>query len=120
MGINFIALELTLSYQKVVQIELVPEVINAENVLFSHLNEKLRHGPHQSILLSVVGQSSHFDGNIRIQDKMAIHFDASDFTLSYRKVVQIEIGPEVINAENFLFSHLNEKLRNFKSLDHKR
>jgi len=59
--------------------------------LFSHLNEKLRRGSHQSILLSVVGPSSHFDGNVRIQDKMAMHSDASELTLSYRKVVQIEL-----------------------------
>jgi len=52
-----------------------------KNFLFSHLNEKLRHGSHQSILLIVVGESSHCDGNIRIQNKMAINFDASDLTL---------------------------------------
>jgi len=57
-------------------------------------------------LLSVVGQSSHFDGNIRIQEKLAINFDASDLTLSYRKVVQIELVSEVINAKTY-----NENLR---------
>jgi len=50
----------------------------------------------QSILLSVVGQCSHFDVNIRIQDKMAIDFNASDLTLSYRKVVQLELVFEVM------------------------
>jgi len=50
----------------------------------------------QSILLSVVGQFSHFDVNIRIQDKMAIDFNASDLTLSYRKVVQLELVFEVM------------------------
>ena len=39
---------------------------------------------------------------------MAINSDASDLTLSYRKVVQIELVSEVINAKN-LFS------RNMKS-----
>jgi len=29
--------------------------------------------------------------------------DASDLTLSYRKVVQIELVSEVINAKNFCF-----------------
>jgi len=74
-----------------------------EKLLFLHLNEKLRHGSHQSILLSVVGQSSHFDGNIRIQDKIEIYSDSSDLTLSYRKMVQIELVAEVINAINLCF-----------------
>ena len=47
--------------------------------------------------------SSHFDGNIRIKDTLATNFDASDLTLSYRKVVQIELVSEVINAKNFCF-----------------
>jgi len=34
---------------------------------------------------------------------MAINFDASDLTLSYRKVVQIELVSEVMNAKNFSF-----------------
>jgi len=34
---------------------------------------------------------------------MAINFDASDLTLSYRKVVQIELVSEVMNAKNFCF-----------------
>jgi len=104
LAINFDASELTFSYRKVVQIELVSEVINAKNFLFSHLNEKLRHGSHQSILLSVVGQSSHFDYCIQIQDKMAINFDASDLTLLYRKVVQLKLVAEVNNAKTFVFA----------------
>jgi len=53
MAINFDALDFTLSYRKVVQIELVSEVINAKN-LFSHLNQYRRLVSHQSIWLSVV------------------------------------------------------------------
>jgi len=34
---------------------------------------------------------------------MAINFDDSDFTLLYRKVVQIELVSEVITAKNFCF-----------------
>jgi len=76
-----------------------------------HLCEKLRHVSHQSFLLSVVGQSSHFDGNIRIQDKIAINSDASDFTFSYRIVVQIELVSEVVNAKKLVFAYYH-KLRN--------
>jgi len=72
--------------------------------------QKLRHGSHQSISLSVVSHSSHFYYYIRIQDKMAINFDVSDLTLSFRKVVQTEVVSEVVNAKN-LFSY------NFKSED---
>ena len=52
----------------------------------------------------LMGHSSHIDYYVRIQDKMAINFDASDLTLSYRKVVQIELVSEAIAAKN-LFSH---------------
>jgi len=51
-----------------------------------------------------LGHSSHFDCNIRIQDKMEINSDASELTLSGRKVVQIELVSEVVNAKN-LFLH---------------
>jgi len=80
MAINYDASYFTLSYRKVVQIELVSEFINGKKILFSHLNQKRRPGLYQSILLSSLGQSSVFDGNIRIQDKMAINSDALDFT----------------------------------------
>jgi len=75
-----------------------------EKLLFSHSNEKLRYGSHQSILLSVVGQSSHFNYYIRIQEKMAIKLDSSDLTLSYRKVVQIELVSEVFMRKMFVFA----------------
>ena len=55
-------------------------------------------------MLSFLGHSSHFDCNIRIQDKMEINSDASELTLSGRKVVQIELVSEVVNAKN-LFLH---------------
>jgi len=67
-----------------------------------------RLGAHQSNLLSVVSQSCVFDENIRIPDKMAMNFDASDFTLSYRKGFQVELVSEVINAKNFCF-HIQNK-----------
>ena len=35
---------------------------------------------------------------------MALNFDASDLTLSYRKVVQTELVSVVVDAKN-LFSH---------------
>jgi len=44
-------------------------------------NVWLRPWSHQSILLSVVGESSDFDYNIRIQGKMAINFEALHFAL---------------------------------------
>jgi len=62
------------------------------------------HAINQTDTASVAGESSHFDGNIRIQGKMALNFDASDLTLSYRKVVQTELVSVVVNAKN-LFSH---------------
>jgi len=49
----------------------------ANLLLFSQINEKLRHGSRLSILLSIVGHSSHFDSNNRIQDKLTINSDAS-------------------------------------------
>jgi len=50
-----------------------------------------------------MGESSHFDHIIWIQGKMAIHFDALELTLSCRKVVQIELVSEVVNAKTFVF-----------------
>ena len=60
-------------------------------------------GHINQFLLSVVGQRSHFDGNIRIQDKMATNSDASDLTLSYRKEVQMELVSGFVNAKKFCF-----------------
>jgi len=102
MAINFDALDFTLLYQKVIIIALVSKVISGKN-LFSHQNQKLRPGSPQSILLSVVGQSSVCVGNIRIHEKMAIHFNALIFLLSYRNVVQIELVSEVINSKRIHF-----------------
>jgi len=102
MAINFDASDLTLSYRKVVQIELLSEVINVKNFCF-RIKSKAKTWVTSIIFLSVVGQSSHFDGNIQIQDKMAINFDASDLTLSYQKVIQIELVSEIINEKNFCF-----------------
>ena len=64
------------------------------------------HAINQTDTASVAGESSHFDGNIRIQGKLAINSDASDLTLSIscRKVVQIELVSEVINAKTFVFA----------------
>jgi len=103
LAINSDASDLSLLYRNMVQIELACEVNNAEN-LFSFLNEKLRHGSHHSIFLSVVGHTSHFDYYIRIQDKMATNFYASGLTLSYQKVVQTELVSEVVNAKKFCFA----------------
>ena len=63
-----------------------------------------RLGSYQSILLSVVGECCVFDGNIRIQNKTEMNFDASDFTLSCQKVVQIALVSEVTMAKKFVLT----------------
>ena len=78
-----------------------PTDINLKSSLT--VNDLHRTWSKQLFLLSAVGKTSVFDGNIQIQEKMAINLEASDLTLSYRKVVQIELVSEIINAKNVCF-----------------
>jgi len=70
-----------------------------------------------SAKISVVAECCVFVGNIRIQDKMEINFDAWEFTISYRKVVQIALVSEVTMAKKIRF-HINQmrRLRSYQSI----
>jgi len=68
-----------------------------------------RLGSHQSILLSVAGECSVFDGDNRIQDKTELNFDASDFIFSFQEVVQIALVSKVTTAKKIRFHIKNNR-----------